>query len=467
MVAQRLVSSNYLGVGLAIATGVAANLGWSLQAQAQTNLNLQTQINIVSPPLGVSSSPISPSPSVTTQISLDEFVKNNSGSCVSLTSQEMLELAIRIAIALRPLLPNGTVRIMGKSTTDFVLNTKGLTDEQQYQYLSQNPAIVRKLLEQFIEQRDNSKAAQALSGLPAPPPKLNCDGQPVTAKINFPFNPTYETDVLKSGSNSSSGASAGFGGNFLVTGPGLKDRPFDLIAFGAGSASARYNPYPSKSLDTASSQVTYQAFLDAYTYDGSNAPPRYITKPESQQQIQPQNLITIDTLSFAVQNQTAFMPTYKAETADLLTPQVTLGRQNMDLSANHRQCSPIFNPDPTMPNPGYCYYADFAVTVGQTFSDMLTQQNSNIAGSATFGWRIDKTDWKFTVLSMATARDYQDVVGGRHDLLLQSGPALTYTPNKFITLTLPVTYYKNYSSVSAAAWSGVVVQPTLTIAFSP
>jgi hypothetical protein len=460
MVAQQ-VSPNYLGIGLAIATGVAASLASSLQAQAQ-DLNLQTQINIVSPPLGVS-----PTPFVAPQISLGEFVKDSSGSCVSLTSREMLELAVRIANALHPLLPQGVVAMEKSATKDFVQNTNALTDEQKYQYLSQNPAVVRKLLEQLAEQRDNPRTAKALSGLSFPPPKLNCDGQPVTARFSFPFNPTYETDVLKSGSNSSPGASVGFGGNALITaGTGLKDRPFDLIAFGAGSASARYNPYPSKSLDTASAQAAYQVFLDAYTFDGPNASPRYITTPETSK-IQPQNLITIDTLAFGFQNQMAFMPTYKTEKADLLTPQVTFARQNVDLSPDHKQCSPIFNPDPSKPNPGYCYYADFALTVGQTFSDMISQQNANIAGSATFGWRINGTDLKLAVQSVATARNYQDVLGGRRDLLLQSGPVLTYTPNNWITLTLPVTYYKNYSSVSAAAWSGVVVQPTLTIAFSP
>jgi hypothetical protein len=50
MVTWRILSSNYLGVGLAIATGLAANLGSSLEAQAQVNPNIQTQLNIVSPP---------------------------------------------------------------------------------------------------------------------------------------------------------------------------------------------------------------------------------------------------------------------------------------------------------------------------------------------------------------------------------------------------------------------------------
>jgi hypothetical protein len=48
---------------------------------------------------------------------------------------------------------------------------------------------------------------------------------------------------------------------------------------------------------------------------------------------------------------------------------------------------------------------------------------------------------------------------------LQIGPTLTYTPSQYIQASLPVTYNQNYSSVSAAAWHGVVVQPTLTIIF--
>jgi hypothetical protein len=59
----------------------------------------------------------------------------------------------------------------------------------------------------------------------------------------------------------------------------------------------------------------------------------------------------------------------------------------------------------------------------------------------------------------------QLTAGGRRDLLLQAGPALTNT-NGNVSFQLPVTYFKNYSTVSTAAWSGLVVQPTLTISFT-
>jgi hypothetical protein len=125
------------------------------------------------------------------------------------------------------------------------------------------------------------------------------------------------------------------------------------------------------------------------------------------------------------------------------------------------------------PNPGaFCYYLDWSLTAGQTLSDVPTQQNTNFAASVTPGWRIKDTDWKLTLPTVVTSRFYNDVVGGRRDVLFQIGPALSYSKpalagRPYITFSLAVTYNQNCSTVAAASWRGVVIQPTLTIALLP
>jgi hypothetical protein len=97
----------------------------------------------------------------------------------------------------------------------------------------------------------------------------------------------------------------------------------------------------------------------------------------------------------------------------------------------------------------------------------------NVAGAATLGWRVDNTNWKVTIPIVATAKDYENVLGARRDVLFQVGPAATYSlppaqPGEpSFTFSLAATYNRNYSTLSTASWHGYVVQPTLTIAFQP
>ena len=143
------------------------------------------------------------------------------------------------------------------------------------------------------------------------------------------------------------------------------------------------------------------------------------------------------------------------------SPQVTLARQNISLAGN-AFCTPPPGADGKKALPGYCYYADLSLTIGQTFSDLLTQQNFNIAGGATVGWRIHHTDFVVALQTTVTSRTYTNFPGGRRDV--QVGPVLKYTRGNF-AFSLPVTYNQNFSSVAAAEWNGVVIQPTLTISF--
>jgi|GEM_PF-2932637 len=440
MVTQRVVSTNYVGIGLAIATGLAANLASSLQAYAQVDPNIQTRIDAVTPP-------------ITSQIT------NASGASPTSPNSPALLSATRL---------KGDGCLLSESEKRAIANLKGkknlsdLTAEEVDSALQQ-------------DQRLREKVA-------ARPPNPECGKrQPVTVNINFPFNPTYETNILKSGNNSSSGESAGFGGNFLIT-TGIDGRPWDLVALSGAEASARYTPTFSPSFDSLTSQAAYQIFLHAYGYDPDHKTFVDDLVPGSPKlAMTPASMITFDTLTFGLQNQSAFTPTFKAEKADLLTPQVTLSRQNIGLDEpNTAPCKDDKG------NKYFCYSANLSLTAGQTFSDVRSLQNFNVAASAAVSWNIIPTTLTLSLPATATAKNFEDVIGGRRDLLLQVGPVLTYSSNKVhictdkqireieicpgenaaFTFSLPVTYYKNYSTVSTAAWSGLVIMPTLTVAFS-
>lgn len=428
MFRSRAVSPSHLGVGFAVVTGLAALLASSPRARAQ-DLNLQTQLNIFSPP--VTFVPLAS----TREQSLLSATKN----CGNPHFAKFLE-------------ENPELMDFLKENPDLTVGDLAAlsTQERYYEFLQRrNPNA-----------RENAQKAKA--AFPPASIDFNCLVQQTKFKSTFVFNPTYETDVLKKGDNSSTGTSAGFGGNFLLTTAGF--RRFDLIAIGAGETSVRYaSPFSSASVDSVSSQLFYQAFLDGHGYlpDGTSVPDVEKYKTNEKIQLQP-GLITFDTISFGVQNQTAYTPTFQMEKANLLTPQVTIARQNIDLD-DSRDIMKCFSQAQ-----GFCHYADLSLTLGQTFSDVLSQQNFNVAASAAIGWRIDKY-WKLALNTMATGKDYEDFVGGRQDLLLQAGPALSYSytsGDMSFSFQLPVTYFKNYSTVSAAAWSGVVVQPTVNIAFT-
>jgi hypothetical protein len=285
------------------------------------------------------------------------------------------------------------------------------------------------------------------------------DKQPTAVKFTFPFNPTYETNVLKSNTNVYPDTSFGFGGGWqMVT--GVDGRPFDLVALSVGSASSRYTAFPSQSLDVFTIQGLYQYFLGAYKGDGT---PIEFPRPGTSVPagtIPPGGMITVDTLAVGIQNQTAFVPTYSKEKADFFTPQVTVARQNINLSdPNDKGCE---SPDGKR---SFCYFANLALTPAQTFSDVATLANANLAASATIGTRINHTNLVLALATTVTGKAFEHVPGGRQDLLLQIGPTLAYSANRCFNATLAVTYNRNYSTLTPAAWSGWVVQPTLNIIF--
>jgi hypothetical protein len=91
------------------------------------------------------------------------------------------------------------------------------------------------------------------------------------------------------------------------------------------------------------------------------------------------------------------------------------------------------------------------------------------------GWRVDSTDWTITLPAIITARDYQNVPGGRQDLQWQIGPTFAYAPPAFVeaafissvVFRLSASYTQNYSTVAKNNWHDFLIAPTLTVAFSP
>jgi hypothetical protein len=340
-------------------------------------------------------------------------------------------------------------------------------------YLKGNRAVTAKLVADYLNKQkyhEEPRTQKLTTALPIGPVGFCKDKQPTTVKISFPFNPTFETNALKASQNNSSDFSFGFGGALQLITAGARD--YDLIVLSAGSTTARYDRFPSKSLDAITTTAAYQFFLDAFGYKNGNLV--YIDGKPEPTKIPAQNMITVDTVAVGVQNQIAYLPTFRAETADLFTPQVTLSRQNAPLFGGDKNNECTLASGDRRKN-GFCYYTDLSLTAGQTFSDVRSQQNANVAASATIGRRFDKTDWKLAVQAVATGRVYEDFVGGRQDVLLQIGPTFTYAPSAIVdsthntafTFSVAATYNRNFSTVSAAAWHGFIVLPTLTIAFQP
>jgi hypothetical protein len=417
MRAHRAWSTSYLVSGFVISMAIAASVG---EGRAQVDPNLQSRINVFSPPI------------TTIEIAPQAAPSDIKGLATTGATKCPPDPA-------RP----GKQSI--KELTRSIQQLRGM-GEAAAGRIAKNCGNLKAL---SAEEMEICKAAAIQ------PIDFSCRTQPTTLKFSLISNPTYETNVLKSNQNIHPDTSLGLTGSGLFTTHGFRD--YDIIAFNAQSASARYTNFPSRSLDAFTVQGLYQFFLDAQNANGKPIDP-------SKDNL---NMISYDVLVIGFVNQTSFVPTYRAETADLFTPQATLARQNIGLlGSSDPGCRPWAKPDPSKPlQPGYCYFANISVTAGQTFSDVPTLQNTNVALSGTVSKRFDQTDWVLSVAGTATAKSFENVPGGRQDLQLQLGPQASYSPSKCVSFSLSVTYYRNYSTLATAAWNGFIVQPQLTVNF--
>jgi len=156
--------------------------------------------------------------------------------------------------------------------------------------------------------------------------------QKTAIKISGPFNPTDETNVFKA-NKAEPGNSLGFGGTIQGTTAGARD--YDVMGASIGSASLRYRKFPTKDIDVLSVQAGYQFFIRAsgLTADGRDIP----VGKNNGKDAPIQNLTTIDTLAIGVQDNRNFLPTYRKQTVELITPQVTFNSQNHSLLSDKNQ----------------------------------------------------------------------------------------------------------------------------------
>lgn len=449
MIAQRAFLSGRVSGVCIVVTAVAAFFGSVVSGQAQVGPNIQTQANILSAPIVI----------------------------VPLAPPDTLEgprLSAATAKAFGLPGPCRPTEAQARKEFDKIFD-KRLTKDKPRGLSTASAPLLTIFSMLFQDEREpfrrNLSATQPVNF-------QDCHGQPTMLKASLLVNPTYETNALKAGVNGSSDGSFDAGGGVLVT-TGLGDkRPYDLIFLNMQTASSRYATYSAKGIDTFTAQAGYQYLIDAYYYD-EKGNPLIVSKDN----VPGDKAVTYDTVSFGFLNQTTYEPNFRKATTDLFTPQITLARQNIDLGDPLELCAPRValppppgaKPNSPPANANFCYYMDLSLTVGQTFADVPTLQNANVAVSATVGQRFGGTDWTLAGQAVLTSRSYENVPGGRQDFLVQGGPVLSYSPAQVTTsrgnlsfaFTLPVNYYQNYSSVSKNAWSGFIVQPTFTLAFSP
>jgi hypothetical protein len=450
MITQRtFLSGPASGICIVVAA-TAALFGSVAPGQAQVDPNIQTQANILSAPIVLL--PLAPPDT-------PEGPRLNAA----------LSKELRVAGPCRP------TEARARKEFDRILGERPPNEKPHGLDTANAPLLT---IYDKLSQPEKERARKNLSA-PLPINFQDCHGQPTTLRASLVVNPTYETNALKTGVNGSSDGSFDAGGGLLVTTGLGETRPYDLIFLNMQTASARYATYSAKGIDTFTAQAGYQYLIDAYYYNDGKS---LIVNKDN---IPGNKAVTYDTVSFGFLNQTTYEPNFRKGTADLFTPQVTLGRQNFGLTdPTAPLCSPSsdwLKPTPTNPKPdpnsysNFCYYLDLALTLGQSFSDVPTLQNANVAVSATLGKRFDGKDWTLAAQAIVTSRSYENVPGGRQDYLVQVGPVLSYSHapvatsagNLSFSFSLPVSYYQNYSNISKDAWSGIIVQPTFTIAFIP
>jgi hypothetical protein len=460
--------------GFAVSAVAATTFGSAFEARAQADLNIQSRLDSFTPPFVLSprlGTPVDLPPGLNKYLTFEGKGPDETKGGACMSAKDFILLIHSVHPEILP------------------IELQGLKKSQLVEYIDKKPEDADLILREALEFAKERRYSQVLDWLrnPREVPKggqtivavekyavsLCKPRQPPTVKVTVPFNPSQESNVLKTTQNPHEDTSFGFGGSLQAVTAGV--RAYDLMGLSVGSVSARYDKFPSKSFDQLLIQGAYQFFISATAYkDGRSFGVDEKLLLEHKENMPASNLITVNTLSIGFQNQRAYTPSFLLETADLITPQITLSRQNISLTGSDKNnvCEASL---PDFRKSGFCYYADLSLTLGETFSDQSAQQNANVAVSATLGKRFDQSDWKLAVQTTVTERIYTDFHGGRRDVLLQVGPNLTYAAPTLVTFlgsasvqfSLPATYNQNYSTLAKAEWHGVVVMPTLTLAFQP
>lgn len=418
------------------------------RAYAQADLNIQSRIDAVAAPFQVQPIPIAPSSQPgrldTRTRSAPRTIVETEPACVAKGRRCLSNTEIDAVFAKHATGPK--LLSVAPAGTDTLAELKSEATP-----LDRKRQII-KTLALPINIKPSKKKVLAL---PVGPPNLkpgpgDAPAQPTTISFTFPSAPIYESNANRSNTLGRSDASISFGGGFTVTTQGFRN--LDVIGISAGTNLVRYARLSGNSFDTLTASAQYQLFLGAYDVSSKMLDLTHGS-------LLPTGQVTFNTLTFGLQNSTAFSPVFHAETTSLTTPTLVYSWQNIPFS--HALCATKLHADTN----SFCYYADLSVTVGHTLADVRALENTNLAVSATLGDRIGNTDFLALWGTTITGRTYDNVVGGRNDVMVQFGPKLQYKPFDRITTSIGVTYNRNYSSLATANWHGWIVQSGLTLSF--
>ena len=270
-----------------------------------------------------------------------------------------------------------------------------------------------------------------------PTTKLELKSTPLKVQFQVPLSAAYDSNAFTSNTNIQPDSILSFGGALAVDAPvtGTDDRVF----FNAASTSARYTRFSSQSLDVLAFSGGYRLFL--------HATPNTPVAPGIQ---------TVDQLELAVSNTTSFAPTFAQETADFLSPSITLMRSNIPLSS--QRCG-------SGDSEAFCQFANITLAAAHKFSDVTTSQNTNAALGAKLGWKFPEQHLTLLLSGSVTGKNYENVAGGRQDLILVGTPSFVYAPNSIVQASTSVAFTQQYSTLSKARYNDVTVKSGITFIF--
>lgn len=255
-----------LGTGFAIIAGLGASFGSAFQAQAQVDPNAQSRVQSYTIPLtpgfsetqlgSITAGGVVPPPEINSKLS-----ENNIGACLDDPT---------LLVVLFTYNENDKRHTPESYLTEqyhwLAKISQSATLEGVFDHLNHHKEVASEILSHFFRSNRETGKQFALEAVdycinPGRPksyqhgektarplvaqqfPISFCAAKPAI-KVIAPFNPTDETNVLKSNQNNSPGNSVGYGGTLQAFVP-VPDpaHKFDVVGFSAQSQSVRYTQF--------------------------------------------------------------------------------------------------------------------------------------------------------------------------------------------------------------------------------
>ena len=221
--------------------------------------------------------------------------------------------------------------------------------------------------------------------------------------------------------------------NILVLVPAGREE--DTVSFLFGSTDTRYANLNSSSFDALNSSITYTRLLGRrQTAEGLNT----------------SGTATTDILSVGLDGTSVYESGFGAEEIAIATPSIGWSRSNIGLS--NQLCG-------DKGSESYCYYADVALSLGESVADQRSQTNSWAEIDTTIGWRPPVKNLSVWATGSMQGAVYSDYPGGRQDLIFTGTGNLSWLAAKDITLSAGVRFTQQISSHSDLDWNGFNLIP--------